>query len=353
MKIIFLIHKQQARGQEIFASQLAQELTTQGLEVKLVCLYSGLFDLPFEGEIQSLGLKSSKAVWNPKKWKEFAKIVSAFDAEIIQANGGDTFKFLALASLFFIKKPKLIFNNGGVMSYYLRNYFQKKLNSFFLSRMNGLVSVSQYSKSDIEKAFSPKLPHQVITIGICIPEVQSEDQQEFTWLHIGGFTHEKNHFRLIEIFQKALNLGVGGHFQLVGDGPLMHEIERMVREKNLQSQISFQGAVPAPWHSVSIPTVLLLPSLIEGIPAVISEALCLGIPIISYGVGGIQELKKEFPSLILINPNDDGGFIEAMNSVYSNYEEYSRMSKKDIEKAKAFFSLKKKAFEFLNFYSRV
>lgn len=353
MKILFLIHKQQARGQEVFAAQLAQEFILQGLEVKMVSLYAGSFALPFEGKIQCLGLNSSKAIWNTRIWKEFADLVADFRPQLIQANGGDTLKFLALASLFISKKPKLIFNNGGVMSHYIRNAFQKKANAFFLRRMNGLISVSQFSHNDLENTFSPGIPHQVVPIGICIPAYHHKERGDFTWVHIGGFTTEKNHTGLIEIFNRAVIQGIKGNLRLIGEGPLRREIEKQVQAKNLESRVGFPEVSENPWLEVARPTVLLLPSTIEGMPAVIAEALCLGIPVIAYAVGGIAELKGEFPSLVLVPAQNQRAFIQAMVSVQESYEDYLAKSEEKTEKAKSFFSLKRASRDLLNFYSQV
>lgn len=353
MKILFLIHKQQARGQEVFAAQLAQEFVQQGLEVTLVSLYPGSFALPFEGKIQCLGLKSSKAIWNPQNWKVFADLVADFQPQIIQANGGDTLKFLALASFFISNKPKLIFNNGGVMSHYIRNGIQRRTNAFFLCRMNGLVSVSQFSHTDLENTFTPRLSHQVIPIGIRIPENNAQEQEDLTWLHIGGFTAEKNHQELIELFQQGIEKGIRGNLHLIGEGPLKREIENWVQDQNIESRIRFQGALEKPWFGAPRPSVLLLPSKIEGMPAVIAEALCLGIPIIAYAVGGIAELNAEFPSLVLVPEKDQSSFLQAMVSVQENYEQYLAKCLKDIEKAKSYFSLKRASRDFFNFYSQL
>lgn len=353
MKILFLIHKKQARGQEVFAAQLAQEFVQQGLEINLVSLYPGSFALPFEGNIQCLGLNSSKAIWNPRNWKEFADLVADFQPQIIQANGGDTLKFLALASLFISKKAKLIFNNGGVMSHYLRNGIQRRANAFFLRRMNGLVSVSEFSKADLDRTFHPRLSHQVIPISIRVPENHAQEQEDLTWLHIGGFTAEKNHQGLIELFQQCIEKGIRGNLRLIGEGPLKREIENWVQDQNIESRIWFQGALEKPWFDAPRPSVLLLPSKIEGMPAVIAEALCLGIPIIANAVGGIAELKAEFPSLVLVPAQNQRTFIQAMVSVQESYEDYLTKSEEDIEKAKSFFSLKRASSDFLNFYSQV
>jgi L-malate glycosyltransferase len=350
MRILFLIHRPQARGQEIFASQLAQVLSDRGNEVFLMSLYTGDFALPFSGKPIDLGLKSGKQVWNPLQWKHFHRIASEFNPDVIQANGGDTLKFLAVVSFFNRLPGKLIFNNGGVMGHYLRNALQKSLNRFFLGQMSGLISVSEYSKSDVESLFSLNLPHQVIRIGVKFPERILKLEPEITWVHIGGFSPEKNHIGLLELFSKALNLGIQGKLLLIGDGPLKSETEYLASEFGLSDRVRFLGNHPNPWSEVPSPAILLLPSKVEGMPAVIGEALGLGVPVIAYRVGGIGELESEFSSLHCISPEDQSEFIWVMLDMQNNLNQSLRKASQESEKAQMYFDLDGAVDHFLTFY---
>lgn len=353
MKILFLVHKYQARGQEIFAVQLGNQLIKQGHEVQLISLYSGNFPLSFISRKKSLGLTRGIDLWKFKNWKKLQEFVFDFQPDIIQANGGDTLKFLALASLFFDFHAKLIFNNGGVISYYLRNHFQKKLYAIFLGQMDGLVSVSQFSDSDLVNTFSLRVPHQVIRIGIEFPEVNRSPQQVISWIHIGGFTPEKNHARLIQIFKQAKTSGIQGSLTLIGEGELKLEIVSLVKEMKLEKEIIFLGAVSEPWQFANEKSVLLLPSKIEGMPAVIAESLVLGIPVIAYRVGGIGEMEEEFPSILGINVDNENAFIEGMISVQNHFTYWRNLGEWHREKAKNFFDINEVANEYLAFYHRL
>lgn len=353
MKVLLIIHRHQARGQELVASQLGEEFLSRGMEVRVVSLYPGDFSLPFFGTISCLNLHSSISVWNLQKWFEFSRWVADFDPDIIQANGGDTLKFLALTSFLLPKKAKRIFNNGGVMGYYLKSTFQKRLNAFFLSRMNGLVSVSDYSRSDLDKLFNPTAPHQVIPVSVIPPDQQETDNVEFTWIHIGGFTPEKNHKGLIAIFSEAVKQGIEGNLILVGKGPLKPEIERQVDRLNLEKRVRFAGALIDPWSMISNRSVLLLPSVIEGMPAVLGEALCLGVPSICYTVGGVEQLLKEFPSLIGIAPGQSRSFVTTMLHLQKNWDFHLGKSMQDKKRAQQFFSISRAADDFLNFYKKL
>jgi glycosyltransferase involved in cell wall biosynthesis len=353
MKVLLLVNRQQARGQEIFASQLGEELLNHGVEVMVVSLYSGSFTLPFSGEIRSLDLRSPNSFWNPKFWRRFYNFIKEFSPDVIQANGGDTLKFLALTALFFSLKSKLIFNNGGVMGYYLKSSIQESINTFFLRQMDALVSVSKFSQADLNQYSDSKIPHQVIPIAVKIPEVNYSIEDELTWIHIAGFTPEKNHQALVKLLQNGIKLGLNGNLFLIGDGPLREKIIHEVRSKGLSERVRFLGSLNNPWENLPRKSVLILPSLIEGMPGVIAEALCLGIPVIAYRVGGVGELEAEFPSILGINPNQRQAFTQAMLDVQENYEFYSKQSEQMKTKTKVYFSISRAAQDFLNLYKNL
>lgn len=353
MKLLFLIHRPQGRGQEIFASQVAQVLSERGNELLLVSLYAGDFLLPFSGRRIDLELKSPIQLWNPREWRRFQKIAVDFNPDVIQANGGDTLKFLGLVSFFCGLSGKLIFNNGGVMGYYLRNAVQKMLYRLFLSRMNGLISVSEYSKTDLERLFFLHLPHQVIRIGVKQPKRNPASERKITWVHIGGFSPEKDHKGLLSIFSKGLNSGVQGRLLLIGEGPLKSDTETLAGVLGLGDRVRFLGSQADPWLTVPHPAILLLPSKIEGMPAVIGEALGLGVPVVAYRVGGIGELEGEFSSLHCISPGDQEKFIRTMLDIQDNLHQSLDMAIQESEKAQRYFDLKGAVDQFFTCYKNV
>ncbi len=69
MKIIQFIQRQQRRGAEICAIQLAEGLKAQGHDVQVVALFAPLQDLGYEGLI-NLKLDPSKSFWDIAAWQE-------------------------------------------------------------------------------------------------------------------------------------------------------------------------------------------------------------------------------------------------------------------------------------------
>jgi L-malate glycosyltransferase len=350
VRILFLIHGIQARGQEIFACQLADQLEKLGHTLKVISLYPGEFPLPFP--VEHMGLSSAKEIWNPELWRKFQKLITEFQPDIIQANGGDTLKFAALARIVFPYRSKLIFNNGGVVGHYLSNPIQKAFYKMLLKKLDAAISISDFSAQDLKKFLNSIIPQTKIPIGIPLKqETTTTEAKPFqVFVYIGGFTPEKNHEFLIEAFQEYHKIHPESQLWLIGDGLFRKEMESKAKG-NLTNSIRFFGSIQDPWSIIPSNAILLLPSKIEGMPAVIAEAFINKIPIVANRVGGIPEMAEGMSSCILVESENQTQFLEGMDYFRTlpplEMEEILMDSK---VKALERFSMDKVVSSFLEFY---
>lgn len=96
--------------------------------------------------------------------------------------------------------------------------------------------------------------------------------------HIGRFVEQKNHQCLIMIFEELQKRNVSSKLILLGDGPMLDEIENEVVKKELTDKVIFGGVVDNVEEYLSAMDVFLLPSLYEGLPVVCVEAQAAGLP---------------------------------------------------------------------------
>jgi L-malate glycosyltransferase len=353
MRVLFLIHAKQARGQEIFACQLAGHLEKLGHTLKVISLYPGDFNLPFP--VAHLGLASAKEIWSPGGWRKLQQLITEFQPDIIQANGGDTLKFAALARILFSYRGKLIFNNGGVVGHYLSNSVQKAFYKLLLKKIDAAISVSDHSALDLGKFLNSKIPQTNIPIGIPTErELITAEAVSFpVFVHIGGFTPEKNHEFLIQSFQEYHRKQPNARLWLIGDGPLRREMEATSKRKRLDA-VRFFGSIPNPWSIIPSNAVLLLPSKIEGMPAVIAEALLAKIPVVASRVGGIGEMVDGIAYCVLFEPGSQAQLLAGMD-YFKNLPplEMEVMLMDSKVKALERFSMDKIASSFLDFYKQV
>ncbi|OQP64393.1 hypothetical protein A3860_20710 [Niastella vici] len=295
MTILHLVQKPQLRGAEMFASQLATHLNEKGHKCILVFVFPGSAPLPFTGETKHLNGSPKKRFWDIKAWRNLAQLIKEEKPDIIQANAGDTLKYAVLSKLYFKWKQPIVFRNASTISLYIKTAPAKMLNGFFFKYASKIVSVSSTSATDFAKLF-PQFKERIVKVPIGIEETdfKGEDPMQGAskpvLVHVGGFTYEKNHTRLIEIFEAVHKKQPGASLHLVGSGPLQNQIEELVKQKGLQQQVRFYGFRNDAMQFIKNADVLLLPSIIEGLPGVILEAFYCKTPVVAYDVGGIGEV---------------------------------------------------------------
>ena len=357
MKIFQLIQKPQERGAELFASVLSEELKKVGHEVVLISLFEGKSHLPFSGKQIHFQRPLQKRLWDWKAWKSFGELVQNEKPDLIQANAADTLKFAVLSRLFFGWKAPIIFRNASLMSGYISNFGVRKFNQFLLEQVEGIASVSKASQEDMNNVFRLKKPIQeVIPIGISAEsrELGNPNSGQKELVLIGGFSFEKNHFHLLDIFEELLQADAEFHLKLIGDGPLFNQVKNEILKRSLSEKVELKGAIKDPFSVISSNSILLLPSKIEGLPSVILEAMAHKIPVIAYGVGGIPEILKNGETGWCIPFGDKLGFIQAIQEV-SNLD--PKTKDKILENAfkmvQERFTLEKVTHQFEEFYQSI
>ncbi|MBK6940980.1 MAG: glycosyltransferase [Planctomycetes bacterium] len=80
---------------------------------------------------------------------------------------------------------------------------------------------------------------------------------------------------------------------LLGDGPLRSEIERRARELRARARVHCVGFVDAPERVLPAADLVVLPSLNEGQPLALLEAMAAGVAVLATAVGGVPDLVTD------------------------------------------------------------
>ncbi|MCM3724896.1 glycosyltransferase family 1 protein [Neobacillus cucumis] len=96
--------------------------------------------------------------------------------------------------------------------------------------------------------------------------------------HIGRFNKQKNHKFLVEVFADLVKRKPNSVLLLCGDGVLRKEIEKRVKELNIQDKVRFLGVRSDIHQILQAFDIFLFPSLHEGLPVTLIEAQAAGKP---------------------------------------------------------------------------
>jgi glycosyltransferase involved in cell wall biosynthesis len=123
-------------------------------------------------------------------------------------------------------------------------------------------------------------------------------------LSVGRLSREKAHLDLLEAFKllRETNPDISLKLIIVGDGPERARLEAAA--DSLGGQVIFAGQASDVRPFYAIANVFALPSLSEGSPNVLLEAMVANLPIVATAVGGVPEIVENNESALLVPPND-------------------------------------------------
>lgn len=328
MKVFQLVQKPQLRGAEIFASQLSNHLQKSGVDVHLISIFNGAAELPFSGKVSHLKRPLSKRFWDLKAWKDLAKLIKREKPDLIQANAGDTLKFAILSKIFFKWNVPVVFRNANKMGDFIDSKPKYLLNKFFVDKVGGVISVSELCERDFIKTFNFQKPKiKTIPIGVeeqVIPSEPPVDLKDIysrfrVLINIGSLVPEKNHDTLLHIFDSIAKNDPKVFLIIIGDGRLRAELERKTAALSSKDRILFAGYRNDVLQVLKHASAFLMPSLIEGLPGVILEAMYCKTPVVANNVGGISEVVTKSTGW-LIEKGGTLGFTNAVKEVLEGGE---------------------------------
>ena len=201
----------------------------------------------------------------------------------------------------------------GIMDSGFKYTLAEKLNKFFTDRV---IAVSEDLKNYL---ISKKIKKEIITVihnGINVElikpvksinelksafDIKPEDQVIGA---AGRLVPVKGYKYFLESARKILEVYNKVVFVIVGDGPLMHELDNQIKKLGITNKVKLLGFREDIIDIMNIFDIFVITSLHEGIPMVLLEAMSLAKPIIATKVGGIPEIISDNQNGLLISPED-------------------------------------------------
>ncbi len=128
----------------------------------------------------------------------------------------------------------------------------------------------------------------------------------------GRFSREKGHIYLVRAAALALEKNSSLRFVLFGDGPELGRVRKAIARKRLGNHILCPGFEKDLIGCLKGAGVLINPSLSEGLPNIVLEAMALRLPVIATAVGGVPELITDRENGFLVPPADEAALARAI-----------------------------------------
>lgn len=132
---------------------------------------------------------------------------------------------------------------------------------------------------------------------------------------VGRIDKVKGHDVLLQALARLRHLQ-NLRVHVFGTGPLEEECRQLCRALELDRTVTFHGFEPAILERMATLDALVIPSLHEGLPYVLLEAMYLKVPIIASAVGGLREVLEQQRCGVLVAPNQSERLAQAIEKLY-------------------------------------
>ncbi|MFT5249009.1 MAG: glycosyltransferase involved in cell wall biosynthesis [bacterium] len=315
MKILHLIDSGGLYGAEQMLLALTEEQIKQGLQpVILSCGLPDEADKALEIEAEKRNIPVIK--WRMKSGLNFKgawEIIKRAQKEQVDIFHSHGYKFNILFAIFprFVqKKPFLTTVHGYVHApKYSASWVYQILDKICLKQMHRVVFVSQQT----QKSFLSLKNFNVISNGISTT-IQSKielnerfDGHSIKLLAVGRLAVEKGFEFILQAIYDANMAGKKISVDIMGTGNELDNLQKMVQTLKLNSNVKFLGFIEEPSRYFYAYDALIMPSLTEGLPITLLEALREKLPVLASNVGEIPFVLEEHCPLI--NVDEDLPFL--------------------------------------------
>lgn len=367
MKVLHLIDSGGLYGAEKMLLALMSEQKASNIDATLLsCGDKGDSVKPLESEAEKLDLKCK--IWRMKAGFNILGMLKIFDWA---ANNGFThlhshgFKFNVLIGLlpkYMRKKFRWVVTVHGFIPAKLisKSFIYQFLDKRMSLRADKMCLVSPAMAEYVE--FIKAQNKCVVLNGIerkSSADISNETNQVDTstssikLLYVGRLSHEKGIHYLLESLSELTSKEQKYHLTIMGDGPLKGEVLKTIDDKSMTSSITLKGFVDSPEQYFSQFDVLVMPSLTEGIPITLLEAMRERLPVIATKVGGIPfVLGYDYP--YLVSPKSKQDLSDKLNMLCrESKENLDGIAQNNFERFLGSFTSQKMHESYLNIYRSI
>jgi len=234
-----------------------------------------------------------------------------------------------------------------------RNWKNIMVQQLLWRRMDKVLCVSEAHKHEIiETIHFPSSRIHSIVNGVDVDKFQPNSTMRASFRKEMGLTDEhicigsvgylrpiKNHILLMKAGKEICHQYHNVRICLIGEGPEKEKLMLAAQENGIQAQVIFCGArhdIPLVLNGMD---VFVLPSLNEGLPNAVLEAMATKIPVIASHVGGVPEVVQNEENGLLFTSNDPTSLTRKLEDLISYPEKRKMLAQNGRDRVVSQFSL--------------
>ena len=229
------------------------------------------------------------------------------------------------------KRPKLICHeHTEVRNYSCLTDYRLWLRVLFAKRADLIVGVSQSITQGIKKLYK-LAPERFATVfnGADLEAVDGASPINLkgklglphtcSVIGFGGrIAKEKGLTYLLEAIPAVLSEHPNRHFVIIGDGPLRTDLANQAADLAVADHVTFLGPRSDMYGLLKGLDLYVQPSLWEGLPMVVMEAMAASKPVVATSVGGTAEVVIDGETGLLVPPKNPEALANAISDMLGN-----------------------------------
>lgn len=242
----------------------------------------------------------------------------------------------------FLNKPFTCTGHGSDLLVYPKPYLKE-----LILNSKPFITISNYNKNFLIKKYSLKSTDiEVNYCGIDAEYFKSESTnfiKKFTILSVTALKEVKGVKYLIEACLRMKEMEIDFKCNIIGGGPDFDDLNQMINSYHLNDQVFLlcEKSQEEIKENLSKSQMFALPSISEGIPVAVMEAMSMELPVIATNITGLPEIIENGKNGYLVPPKDATALAEKMIDLINNEEKRIRFGKEARKTVLKKFNLEK------------
>ena len=167
---------------------------------------------------------------------------------------------------------------------------------------------------------------------------------------VGNLRPVKNHALLLRACRQLCLDQDDVRLIIAGTGPLKEQLSELAGLLGIQHKVRLLGARTDIPEVLNAMDLFVLPSLSEGMPNAVLEAMACGLPVVATQVGGVSEVVEHGVTGLLVPSEDEAALTSRLEELFLSETTRQMLGKNARERALACFSLDKMVREYEQLY---
>ena len=335
-------------GQERYVLHLSKKLRQLGHKVTVYTTNHS--NLPSFEQFEGIDVYRFKMLFAPLNNPislDFLKIFRNLDNfDLIHVHNEHSFlSFVSILYNLVYKKPAVLTCHGQLrfgssLQDLFEGIYMRSIGRSIFSIVDKIVTLSKTDKDYLASFGVGKNKIEVLSNAIDIDYLSGEVNKEapkkyklnekFSYkkimLFVGRIIKRKGIHYLIKSIPEVIKAHKDVLCVLIGNGEYKSQAEQLTRNLNLEDYVLFLGSLPQEmvFKYYQVADAFVLPSISEGCPTTLLEAMYFGLPVIATDIPGVYEHFKDVA--ILVSPGDEKELASAIIRLFGDQELSQRLS---------------------------